>query len=131
MCADDAAPVHEAEVRGALAEPVFVGDTGAVPDDAGVVDIELLGEAVHAEQTQVWDVVDVGHDEEAGDIAELAAVFGLDAVGVEVVEEGFDDRVGLGDVHFLGMKFGHLGVVQTSEVWPASLEDKLVDMDRW
>ncbi len=37
--ADDAAPVHEAEACGALAEPIFVGDAGAMPDDAGVVDI--------------------------------------------------------------------------------------------
>jgi hypothetical protein len=26
LCPDDAAPVHEAEVRGALAKPIFVGD---------------------------------------------------------------------------------------------------------
>lgn len=41
--------MHEAEVRGALAQPVFVGDAGAVPDDAGVIDVELLGEPVDAQ----------------------------------------------------------------------------------
>ena len=51
------------------------------------------------------------------------------AVGVEVVEESADDGVGLWDVHFLGMEFGHLSGVDASEVWPASLEDQLVDMD--
>lgn len=75
------------------------------------------------------DVVDVGHDEEARDVAELAAVFRLDTVGVQVVEEGFDDGVGFGDVHLLGVEFGHLGVVQAGEVWPASLQDELVHMD--
>ncbi len=32
MRAHDAAPVHEAEVRRALAQPVLVGDAGTVPD---------------------------------------------------------------------------------------------------
>jgi len=126
---NDAAPVHEAEVCGALAEPVFVGDAGAVPDDASVVDVEFFGEAVHAEQTEVGDVVDVGHYKEACDIAQLTAVFGLDAVSVEVIEECLDDGIWLGDVHLLGMKFGHLGIIKTCEVWPASLEDELVDVN--
>lgn len=123
--------MHEAEVRGALAQPVFIGDAGTVPDDTGVVDVEFLGEAVDAQEAEVRNVVDVGHDEETGDVGQLAAVFGLDAVGVEVVEEGLDDGVRLGDVHLLGVKFGHLGIVETGEVWPASLEDELVNVDWW
>lgn len=53
----------------------------------------------------------------------------MDAVGVEVVEEGLDYSVGLGDVHLFGVKFCHLCVIETSEVWPSSLEDEFVDMD--
>lgn len=56
---DDTSPVHEAKVRGTLPQPVFVGDASAVPDDAGVVNVELLGETVDTQKSQVWDVVDV------------------------------------------------------------------------
>lgn len=122
--------MHEAEVGGALAEPFFVGGAGAVPDDAGVFDVEFFGEAVNAEEPEVWDVVDIGHDEHSGDIAQFAAVLGLDAVGVKVVEEGFYYGVGLGDVHLLGVELSHLGGIKTSEMWPASLENKLMDVDR-
>ena len=78
----------------------------------------------------MWDVVDVGHDQEAGNVAELAAVFWLDAVGVEIIEEGLHDGIGLGDVHLLGVELSHLGIVKTSEVWPAGLEDKFVYVNR-
>lgn len=61
--------MHEAEVGGALSQPFFVGDAGTVPDDAGVFDVEFFGEPIHAEEAEVRDVVDVGHDEEAGDVA--------------------------------------------------------------
>jgi len=88
---DDTSPVHEAKVRCTLAQPVFVGDASAVPDDAGVVNVELLGETVDAQEAEMRYIVDIGHDEQAGDVAKLAAVLGLDAVGVEVIEEGFDD----------------------------------------
>ena len=54
-----------------------------------------------------------------------------DAVCIEIIEEGADDRIGFGDVHFLGLELGHLGGVDTGEVGPTGLEDQFMDVDRW
>ena len=76
------------------------------------------------------DVIDVGHDQHTSNVAQLFAIFWLDAISVQVVEEGFDHRVWFGDVHLLGVEFCHLGGVKTSEVIPTGLEDEFVDMNR-
>ena len=57
LCADNAAPVEETKIGGALSEPFLVCDTGTVPDDTGVLDIEFLGETIDAKKSKVWDIV--------------------------------------------------------------------------
>ena len=54
-----------------------------------------------------------------------------DGVGVEVVEEGADNRIGFRDMHALVMVFHHFGCIEAFEVRPTGLEDHFVDVNWW
>ena len=71
--------------------------------------------------------VQVGQDEETG--GERDGEGGREGVGVEVVEEGFGCCVGFGEDEFVGVVFGHFGVEEAFEVWPAGLQDEGVAVD--
>jgi hypothetical protein len=94
--------------------------------------IKLSAKAVHTEKSKSGHVIDVGHDEHAGDVVKRRSVrWALgDAVCIQIVEEGVDSRVGFRNVHFLRVELEHLGGPEARKVWPASLEDELVDMNR-
>jgi len=128
--AHDSAPVHEAEAGGSLSKPVFVCNAGTVPDDAGMLDVEFFGEPVHAKESEMRDVVDVRHDQQSSNIIQFCTIFRKNTVSVEVVKESFNNAVGFGDMHPFGVEFLHLRLVKPCKVWPSSLQDEFVDIDR-
>ena len=44
---------------------------GVFPDDGGVLDNELVVEAMNAQHAELQHVVGIGHDEHAGDMVEI------------------------------------------------------------
>jgi hypothetical protein len=100
--------------------------------------IEISHQAIDAEMAQSWHVVDVAHYQHISDVFKSGSTEAVrfcgrtgDAIGVEVVEEGFDGRIGFRDVHTSGVKLLHLGVVEAGEMWPSSAKDEPVNMNWW
>ncbi|KAI6761542.1 hypothetical protein HG531_002095 [Fusarium graminearum] len=62
LSTDDSTPMDHAESCGSFAQPLFVSESCAVPYYAGMVDVEFFGQTIYAEQAEVRDVVDIGHD---------------------------------------------------------------------
>jgi len=99
-----------------------------MPDNASVINVEFFTQAIDTKKAEVRYVVDVGHDEKPRNVAQFFTVFGMNAVGIEIIEECFDNGIGLGDVHFLGVEFGHLSGIEACKMGPAGLEYEFVNI---